>query len=610
MARQPRSLDPDARSTLGDVLLPPEGYRLDHALGTAYSLDAETLVTIPLFASGLDASEIERPLGIARIYELGTRLTLLVQGDRIAISKRWADSRPLLGLLGDAVVPCSIKDGSFHPKLLVLEFVSLEVPGLRFHRVVVATRNLTTDNSWDSVVVLDETDDGVVVPGLVGAVRDLARFVNDRDHPAAEHCHRVARALSKVKFQPLRGLSELEVRLFHPDSRNAEDLRAKIQGDDLLVISPFVRQGFLDKVADQVGASREHRWLVTRPVQVPDSAFAHYQVFQITDGAVPMYERRDAGDAGPEEQDELDGDTRGRLVGLHAKIYIASSKTNGARIVITSANATPAGWKNNVEVAVTGTSHAKALQVPTIVAPRKDADHDRTFGDLLDELTPEAIEAEERDPEWILEARHVLAGASATGLVTIGPPRSLDMTITFPVDGRPWPADLQITAYPFGYSNHHGPLTSESGGLIGRLMIEPGIELTPFIVLVLTRDVEPPMEIVLAMRLEGDLDWGREDARKTLAQAAKPQLLQELLWHFGVRGRSSSSALGDINLPHLPKPESTSLLPILEKILQRVHGPNDSEEVETINSLLAGVENDPDYAELIATWHLVRGSLK
>jgi hypothetical protein len=147
VARQPRPLDPDTRSTLRDVLLPPEGYRLHHALGTAYSLDAETLVTVPLFAAGLGAEELDRPLGIARIYQLGTRLTLLVQGDRIRIAERWSRSRSLLGLLGDAVVPCSINDGSFHPKLLVLSYAAVDAPDRQRFRVVVATRNLTTDDS-------------------------------------------------------------------------------------------------------------------------------------------------------------------------------------------------------------------------------------------------------------------------------------------------------------------------------------------------------------------------------------------------------------------------------------------------------------------------------
>src|SRR5690242_11286786 len=119
VARQPLPLDPDARSTLRDVLLPPDGFELDHALATAYSLDAETLVTIPLFAAGMAADEIDKPVGIARIYELGKRVTLLVQGDRINLKQRWASSRSLLELVGHAVVPCSVEGGSFHPKLLV-----------------------------------------------------------------------------------------------------------------------------------------------------------------------------------------------------------------------------------------------------------------------------------------------------------------------------------------------------------------------------------------------------------------------------------------------------------------------------------------------------------
>lgn len=105
----------------------------------------------------------------------------------------------------------------------------------------------------------------------------------------------------------------MEVRLFHPRSQNAQEVQKKIKGDDLLIISPFVPQGFLDDLAVQAGACEKRRWLVTRPVDVPATVFKKYQVFKIADAAVPAHELSDAQEA------------HGRLGGLHAKIYLASS---------------------------------------------------------------------------------------------------------------------------------------------------------------------------------------------------------------------------------------------------------------------------------------------
>lgn len=601
MVKRAIPLDPDGRSTLREVLLPPDGYRLDSALGTAYSLDAETLVTIPLFAAGLGAEDLQKSVGISKVYDLGARLTLLVQGDRIGISRRWATSRPLLKLVGDAVVPCSIKDGSFHPKLLVLVFDSIEKTDKRLFRIVVATRNLTTDNSWDSVIVLDEAPNGVRIPGLAEAVSGLAQFVNDPSHAAVKRCTELGDALRNTCFQPLQGVTDLELRLFHRGSRNAEEVLKKIKGDDLLIISPFVRQGLLDQIAAQAGVGKAHRWLVTRPVDVPDSAFMNYQVFKIADAAVPIRSVSDAEDA---------QGAQGRLVGLHAKIYLASSKRGGTRIVVTSANATPSGWTRNVEVAVTGVAKAKALHVPALLA-QSGPDEERTFRSLLDELTPMAVESETPDPEWVRRARSVLAGAVAVGRVRKGPPRILGVTLDFQADRFDWPQGVEITMHPFGYSDCCIRLLLANTRMSGDLGIEPGIELTPFAVLTLRCGDDPPLEVVLAMQLQGDLDWLRDDARATLAQLARPDLYRELLWYFGVRGHGSSSE-NDPAVKSSPakKPASAPSLPILEKVLLRVHGPNSKTEIATIDGLLAGLGDDVEDERLATMWRLVKESLR
>lgn len=601
MVKRAVPLDPDGRSTLRDVLLPPDGYRLERALGTAYSLDAETLVTIPLFAAGLGAEDLERSVGISKVYELGARLTLLVQGDRIGISRRWATSRPLLRLVGDAVVPCSIRDGSFHPKLLVLVFASIDDPGKQLFRIVIATRNLTTDNSWDSVVVLDEAPGGVRIPGLAEAVGGLAQFVNDPSHPAVERCRQMSVALENVSFQPLPGVTDLELRLFHRGSKNAGEVLKKIKGDDLLIISPFVRQGFLEMLAAQAGAGKTHRWLVTRPVDVPDTAFLDYQVFKIADAAMPVNELSDSEDG--------EGG-QGRLVGLHAKIYISSSKKGGTRMVVTSANATPSGWMRNVEVAVTGVMSAKALRVPTLLE-LGEPNQERTFRSLLEAITPSAVKSEAPDPEWIKRARSILAGAAAVGRVRKGPPRTLDVTVDFQADRFDWPEGVEITMHPFGYGDRCVRLSHDNTRMSGSLEIEPDIELTPFAVLTLRRRDDAPLEIVLAMQLRGDLDWSRADARATLARLAKPGLYRELLWYFGAKGHSSSSK-GDpvVKSPRPKEPIGGLSLPIFERVLLRVHGANAKAEIATIDGLLAGLTDDAEDERLAAMWRIVKESVR
>ncbi|SFP78106.1 hypothetical protein SAMN05443579_11599 [Variovorax sp. PDC80] len=614
MASRTGPLDPYARSTLRRALLPPPGYRFEQALATAYSLDAETLITMPLFAAGLDAKGVATPVGIARVFELGERMTLLVQGDRISIPDRLASSRELLKLVGGAVVPCSVRGGSFHPKLLVAEFTARDDPSRQLCRVVVTTRNLTTDNSWDSIVVLDEMAGGVAIAGLAEAVGGLARYINDSSHPAVENCKRIAKKLETVKFQPLRGIDRLDVRLFEPGSPNASNVKAMLTGDNLLVISPFVSPGLLDELAGQAGAATTERWLVTRPVDIPLSAFESYQVFQLTEGATPSHAFAGEGREPDVPQAQETGGARGRLVGLHAKIYMSTSKKKGTSIVVTSANATTAGWTRNVEVAVTGLARAKAFSVPTLMErpadPKPAEDEEPAFRDLLDPLTLEAIEAGPRDPDWMQEAQRCLAGATCVGTITKGPPRMLQVVAKYPPDRGSWPADAAVSMRPFGQATDGCPMVVHRSELVASIAVEAGAELVPFVVLTIRTAIDQPLEVMLAMKLEGDIDWCREHARASLSRAAKPRLYEELLWHFGVRGglRKSAAKTPSANATKA-KASDDAILPILEKVLLRVHGADAKNEIQMIDSLLSGVENDPEFESLAGMWNLIKASL-
>jgi hypothetical protein len=319
-------------------------------------------------------------------------------------------------------------------------------------------------------------------------------------------------------------------------------------------------------------------------------------VFQIADAAVPTHDVADAHAA------------HGRLVGLHAKIYLASSRKGSTRLVVTSANATPSGWAHNVEVAVTGLAKAKGLQVPALLTPAI-SDAQRTFRGLLEELTPSAVESEETDPEWIKKARRVLAGATVVGQVRKGPPRILTLTIHFLDNSGDWPDGVEVAIRPFGYDNSCTRLTLNENCMSGSVKIDDGIELTPFVALTLSHCDDAPLEIVLAMQLGGDLDWDRESAHATLAKLARPGLYRELLWHFGVKGRNSKSPA---NHPHkIPKKAPKKAhLPILEKVLLRVHGPNAEAEIAAIDRLLAGLTNDPEDERLSNMWRLVKESLE
>ena len=143
-------LSPDTRTIAIDLFRPPAGYRLDQAVLTSYSLDLEALLALPLAVlahadGGLDELLSDPLLLLEALREAGDRIHLFVDQGGIAIPR---SERPVYALLEASVHPVRAPNGgAFHPKVWVARFV--DDNGAPLLRVVVLSRNLTFDRSWD-----------------------------------------------------------------------------------------------------------------------------------------------------------------------------------------------------------------------------------------------------------------------------------------------------------------------------------------------------------------------------------------------------------------------------------------------------------------------------
>ena len=604
MAERATALAPGARASLREVLAPPGDFELARALGTAYSLDAATLIAVPLFADGSDETEQRTPLGVQRIFELGKRLTLLVQGDRINVPP--SVRAEMLALVEDAVVTCSQPRASFHPKLLVLEYVDRGT-GAEHRRVVISSRNLTVDASWDFVIVLEEAvTGGAVVPGLGEAIRGLAGFVNSDDNARAE-CERVGDLLDEVRFEPLPLLRDVGVRLFTPGAAAVNEVLQTLTGDELLVVSPFVRPGFLKRLAQQAGAGR--RALVTRPVDVADAIFDDYDVYQLREDLNAPADPAEGADEDDVESVPDEG-ARGGLRGLHAKMYFATDKDRTA-VVLTSANASPSGWERNVEIALLGTVPAKNLSVASLLRQRSDLTDALDFGDILVPLTKDATEDVADDPAWLKEARTTLASATVCGVLeTQAGKRTLRVAITPDPAALAWPSGVSATAAPHAYPEAASNLTPGPGGVLtATIPLPPGAKVTRFLTMRLS-DQGESHAVVLLMDLMGEREWAADEAKAQLMREMKPQFLRDLAWKVGVplpgNGESEADRTpgGPTNAGAVVNP------PILERLLANLYGPRAEAYVETLDGLIGSVRDDPEFDELAKTWNLLRAVAK
>lgn len=151
----------DDRLDYGQVLAPPEGYNLDFAIGTTYSLDLDALVGASI-ALGLsedtDSDLMKNPICLLEaLRATGDKVVLFCEAGQIHMP----NNVTLLYILLEKMVfqvntakrKKVAKYPSFHPKFWLLRYV--DENNFPLYRVVVLSRNLTFDRSWDITFCMD-----------------------------------------------------------------------------------------------------------------------------------------------------------------------------------------------------------------------------------------------------------------------------------------------------------------------------------------------------------------------------------------------------------------------------------------------------------------------
>ncbi|WP_035923644.1 phospholipase D family protein [Kocuria rosea] len=359
------SLGPEDRKLLTDALEPPPGMELDRAVTTTYSLDLVALLLVPLTFAAIDQRESAEEPGdpdqgvdpvalLESVRRYADRLTVLVQAGGIAVPAKY---RPMLTYLEGSLVQVAVPEtgGVFHPKVWVLRFRDAEENCV--HRVLVLSRNLTFDNSWDTILVLDESDDPRenLLPG--GELADYLATTASWAVAPGLSAERTAEltdlnaSLSGVSFAAPAGFKDAAwvartgERTVH--SRSLwDDVTGGVHAQDratrALVISPFLDTSLADLVA-RCGEVR----LLSRAesLDVLGDQGDRVETF-VLDSSADL-------DAIEDEAGEHSGGptAAGRLAGLHAKIYLVE-RGHSTTLYVGSANATRGGFGRNAEFGV------------------------------------------------------------------------------------------------------------------------------------------------------------------------------------------------------------------------------------------------------------------
>ena len=355
------------RVNYSNALLPPDGYVLEKAVGTTYSLDLEALTAVCI-ALGLkedpDSDLLQNPISMLNaLVKVSEKILVFCEAGQI---KKPSTPSPLMLLLDKMVFPVTLprkqKDSrfpSFHPKTWVLQYCNQE--GHRKYRFVVLSRNLTFDRSWDVSVCIESSDD-VKQPEKTKPVISFLEFLRkqiDRTRPDCQKKRQLVKELC----------SELnEVSFSLGDKRFGENFtimplgigtdgfdltkdplyfqglyQADYSFHELVVFSPFLSSSVIDYWnRPEHTLTNTTRTLITRRSELPKltaDQVSRFRVYVLKDDIVDGEEYISDEASEKQKQD------------IHAKIYIRR-KYGDVDLYMGSMNASYVAIHENVEMMV------------------------------------------------------------------------------------------------------------------------------------------------------------------------------------------------------------------------------------------------------------------
>lgn len=359
--------EPQNRSLLTEQLQPLRGYELVQAVGTTFTLDLATALTIPLSFASRNLADHEDLGIIAALAQHTDRISVFTQAGGISVGVR----SDLVALLEDVVQPVHPPHGIFHPKVWFLEYVSGDKRAFRF---LCNSRNLTEDQSWDLSIRLD----GELATGQhLDRVREvneplvsfLERLPELTVRPLAKQRQQsiamLTNNISSVHWELPQGVSELKFHFLDGRSRSSssqemapsESVHALFQqpAREALIVSPFISPEGLAAVGK---CAARKPMLVSRAESLdhlPAATVKTLAETYVLDDLLAL-----------EHDEQLaphDDQPAGALSGLHAKAVFLSERRyrSRARALIGSANITAGGLVNNIEMMVELHGHVNDL---------------------------------------------------------------------------------------------------------------------------------------------------------------------------------------------------------------------------------------------------------
>jgi hypothetical protein len=432
-------LEPHERRIYLTELRPPEGYILDKAICTTYTLDLISLLMAPLSMALHEAQSqselVQDPVAVLEaLRRTAGRMAVFCQRGRIALPR--VNTR-LVSLLEKAIVQVEAPSGAgvFHPKTWLLRFAADKQATI--YRFLCLSRNLTFDRSWDTILSLE------------GEKTERQRAYS-RNRPLSDFISSLLDMASEGVGDELRSMVEsmskevLTVDFDMPP--NVENFallpmgmpkhRKKLHWGNpsrIMIVSPFLSQGQLGLLAER-GTDNV---LISRPESLDEVSDEILE--KVGRNCEILIMDQDAEVPEPDEEvhaDEGVGTELTEYTGLHAKLFILESGW-GSSLYAGSANfSDPALKGRNVEFMVELQGKKSKLGIDEFLGRQDDRGSFRAMlrrYNRASELKQDR--STERELERILEeARTFIASIGMKASVVPAGQDLLDMVITVAED--------------------------------------------------------------------------------------------------------------------------------------------------------------------------------
>lgn len=443
------------RLDYGELLCPPPGFRLDSAVATTYSADLGTLLSIPIAL--VYAQTLEGDLTGTR-FQLLEAIKQFSRQVRIYHQKGQLHVPPKLNwlhaYLEDALVPVLSNDAftAFHPKLWVIRYIPSdeESHDPACYRVIVLSRNLTFDRSWDVAACLD----GGLGKKPVKTNQPLLDFVRwlDGEKPIS-NLERMLEELSRVEFAtpyPFEYHTFIPMGIPGYNDHPITNRKAR----DTLVLSPFLHESTLRRLRANterdLSLFSERRELEKLPKEFLRNMHSHHLMDLIVDGERMTKAEDGAGDIQQQH--------------LHAKLFLFELKEETSWM-LGSANATKAAEERNVEFMLEMRGRSAATRIrPRLKELTGEEECEGPFVTFDTECGGKDDSEERRQQEQSRRFEHALLKSDIDGRVEAAENgKNFDLTIILNLENVPVQSGLVLTVQPFNTTQKHKPYRLQPG---------------------------------------------------------------------------------------------------------------------------------------------------